>query len=114
MKILLILTIFCFNVHANDYYSYRLYFQEEPESSRLNEGHAIDRTRSALMRFDIVQKRAEYFTRKLKNMTFGEYTEDIMIIAPLLTGELEFNVNDINVFIDHNSERAGFRYRYRF
>ena len=71
-------------------------------------------TRDALMSYDKVEERANYFVFKLKNMTFGDYTDQVLIITPFITGQLEFTFNEVNFYYDHQGSESGFRYELRF
>lgn len=113
MRLLLLLTIFSFNARANYYYELHYTEEQEPEKSRVQD-KALTRTRTALMRFKQVRQRTKYFTRKLKNLTFGEYSDEVMYLAPFVSGEFQFSVSDIDFYYDRNSEKAGLRYKFNF
>lgn len=99
--------------HANNAYFSQLLEQDEPEVS-ISQGDAANKTRDALLSYDLVEERANYFARKLRRMTFGEYADQVMIVAPFLTGQLEFNVSDIRVYINAHQSTSGLEYRLSF
>ncbi len=86
---------------------------EEPQRSQ-GEGKLVSKTKDALLSFDYIEKRADYLVFKLKNLTFGEYSENVMYIAPIITGNLEVNVHGVNIYYDHFSEKSGFKYKFKF
>lgn len=88
--------------------------KEEPEVSLLGNGKLIDKTKDALLSIDYIEKRADYFVFKLKNLTFGEYTDNVMYIAPLATGKVEFSMYDVNVYYDHFKNKSGIKYKFSF
>ena len=72
------------------------------------------KTRDALMSYDFIEERANYLTNKIKNITFGEYADHVLLVTPFLTGQFEFNMNDINFYYDHHGNESGLRYQLRF
>ncbi len=94
-------------------FNYKYFDTEEPQFSR-GKGKLATKTKDALLSFDYVEERADYFVFKLKNLTFGEYSDNIMYIAPLVTGNIEFSMYDINIYYDHFSDKSGFKYKIKF
>ncbi len=89
---------------------------EEPEadSQEYSDGKMFRQTRNALMRYELVQEKSEYWGKRLEKMLLGEYAEKVLIIAPLVTGKLEFNALDLNFYVDAREERSGVQYTYNF
>jgi hypothetical protein len=87
---------------------------EEAQVS-LVQDKALDITRDALLSIDYIENRTNYFLFKLKNMTFGNYTDEVMILAPFVTGRFEFSMYDLSFYYDHfNNNKSGVRYSVRF
>lgn len=77
-------------------------------------GKMFRKTRSALMKYDFVQQKTEYWGKRLEKMLLGEYAKKLLIIAPLVTGKLQFSALDLNFYIDTRSEKSGVKYTYNF
>ena len=101
-----------FSVSANYVNTYLLDLEESDKNE--NQSKAGVKTKDALLSIDAVEERADYLVFKLKNLTFGEYSEDVMLIAPLVTGELEFSANEFKVYYNHFQNRGGVKYKYTF
>lgn len=87
--------------------------REEPQKT-LGEGKLVSKTRDALLSFDYIEQRADYLVFKIKNLTFGEYSDNILFIAPLVTGNVQFSMYDINFYYDHLDNKSGFKYKIKF
>ena len=94
------------------YYSL-LVDQEEPQVS-LGKGKFESKTKDAFFSYEQVEERADYFAFKLKNLTFGEYTEQVLYAAPLITGRVEFSIERINFYFDYNNQKSGVKYKIGF
>ncbi len=95
-------------------YLYESYLdQEEPPKSKA-QGKLVSKTKDALLSIDYIEDRANYFVFKLKNLTFGDYSDEVMYLAPIVTGNLEFKVQGVNFYYDHFSEKSGFQYKIKF
>lgn len=115
MKHILVILISCFACHlacANYVETYLL--EGEEIIANPNQGRAANMTRDALMQVDGVQERADYFVYQIKKLTFGEYTDDVLIITPFITGDLQFTANDINFYYNHFQNRGGVEYNINF
>jgi hypothetical protein len=86
---------------------------EEPQKT-VGEGKLVSKTKDALMSFDYIEDRADYLVFKFKNLTFGEYTDDIMYISPLVTGDIQISMYDINIYYDHFNSKTSFKYKIKF
>lgn len=113
MKVIfIIILLFTSSAFASYVDQYLLEIEESDYNA--NQSQAGNKTRDALMSINSIQERADYFVYRLKKLTFGEYTEDIMIITPFITGEIEFNADQFNIYYNHFSSRAGVRYNVTF
>ena len=61
------------------------------------------KTKDPLFSYGLVEERAEYFAFKIKQLTFGEYTEQVLFISPLITGNLEFHAMDMKFYYNYNN-----------
>ena len=112
-----ILLIFSHWLFANTTYTFTLHDEiiekEEPQKSR-GQGRMISKTRDALMSVDYIEQRTEYLMLRLKNSAFGEYAEKMMVITPFVTGNLEFNMSNVNFYYNHYQSKSGVEYSLRF
>jgi hypothetical protein len=113
LKIYLILSISLISLNSYSSYIEHNLDYEEPEVGA-SQGLMLDRTKDALLSFDYIENRADYFIFKLKNLTLGEYTDDLMYIAPALTGNVELRAYNMNVYYNHFQNRGGIRYKLEF
>ena len=111
MKWLFLILILSTQAHGNLYSE--IHYNEEPEVSRAR-GKQVVKTRTALMRIKAVRKKTKYLERKIKSMTFGEYADEVLYVAPFITGDFQFTVNSINFYYNRNSEKAGVKYKFSF
>lgn len=79
-----------------------------------SDGKMFRQTRSALMKYELVQQKSEYWAERLEKMILGEYAEKVMVIAPLVTGKIEFNALDMKFYLDAREEKSGVKYTYKF
>ena len=109
---ILILSLISFSAIAGYMDQYLL--ETEQSDFNPNQRDAGTVTRDALMSIEAIQERSDYLVYKLKTLTFGEYTDDVMVIAPLITGEIEFSANQFNLYYNHFQSRGGVRYQVAF
>ena len=88
--------------------------EEEAGRSRFNSEDALRNTQDALMGYEIVQKKTQYWTKRLERTLFGDHADKFLIIAPLVTGQVEFNAMDLNFYVNAREEESGVRYVYNF
>lgn len=113
MKIIyFILLIFCCGAHANYIEQYLLEL-EEPQRNE-NQSQFQNTTRDALFAMDGFQERANHLVLKLKNLTFGEYADEVMILAPFVTGDIEFQAMQLRFYYNHFDSEGGVRYQLSF
>ena len=79
-----------------------------------NQDKLLTKTKDALLSFDHVEERADYFVFKLKNLTFGEYSENVMYLAPVLSGNVEFQAQNFNFYYNHFQDKGGVKYSLSF
>lgn len=100
------------SAHAASGYDEFVY-QEEPEISQ-HQAKFATKTKAAFESFQIVRDRTKYLEFKLRNLTFGEYTDHVLYVAPLITGRVEVRIEKINIYYDYNSSKSGVSYKYKF
>lgn len=81
----------------------------------LAQSRMVNKTREALLSYSIVREKSDEILNDLKDKTLGDYAEKMLIFAPLVTGQVEFNAYDVNFYYDHrNNQQAGLRYNLKF
>lgn len=113
-KIITILFIFSFSACCLANYVETYLLEGGDNQFNPNQGQAANVTRDALMSVDGVQERADHFVYQIKKLTFGDYTDDILIITPFITGDVQFTANDFNVYYNHFQNRGGVEYNINF
>lgn len=108
LSLLFILTLCPFVCKA------QLLDESEAEYRDYSDGKMFRQTSNALMRYELVQQKTEYWGDRLEKMLLGEYAEKVMVIAPLVTGKIEFNALDMNFYLDAREEKSGVQYTYNF
>ena len=109
-----VLTFFLSHCCLGAVYDERYFDLDEPADS-VGKGKLVSMSKDALMSFDYVEKRADYFMFKLKNLTFGEYSDNVLYIAPVLIGKVEVNIHGFRLYYDHlNDQKSGFKYKVKF
>lgn len=94
--------------------SYELLVEnEEPEISKY-QSKFLDKTKDALLKIDHIEERADYFIFKLKNLTFGEYSDNVLYLAPLVTGDIQVQAYNFNVYYNHLQDKGGIKYKVSF
>jgi hypothetical protein len=71
-------------------------------------------TRNALFSYDVVQEKSSYWSKRIEKVVMGQYTEKFLVLAPFVTGKIEFNADKFRFYIDAREEASGVRYTYRF
>ena len=66
------------------------------------------------MSYGLIQNKAEYWGARLEKMLLGDYAKDVMLIAPLVTGKIQFNALDMKFYVDAREEKSGVEYVYKF
>ena len=87
---------------------------EEQNYIEYSDGKIFRSTRNALMKYDLIKEKSDYWGRRLEKFVLGDYSEKFLVVAPLLTGKFEFNALDMNFYVDARSEESGIRYIYNF
>jgi hypothetical protein len=95
-----------------DYHSLLIDF-EEPVRTQ-GAGLFEAKTKDALLSYSVVEERADYFTFKLKNLTFGEYSDQILYVAPLITGRVEFSIHRVSFTYDFVENKTKIKYKIMF
>ena len=106
----LMLHILCFSftVHA--------YELEEPTRQvGIGNDKAANYARDALMSYDHIMERSNYLIYRFKKLTLGEHADKFMILAPFISGRVEFEAyRDVNFYYNSFSQSGGFRYNINF
>lgn len=87
---------------------------ERSEVSQLRNEDLLDTTRDALLSYEYIRRRSDYLIFKLQNSILGDYSSELMVLAPLVTGNIELNAFDMNIYYNHHASRAGVRYSTEF
>jgi len=77
-------------------------------------GAMLNETRDALLSYEIIQQKTQYWGNRVEKLLLNDYSEKIFIMAPLITGRLEISALDLNFYVDTRQERGGVRYSYNF
>lgn len=112
-KLFLFLFIPYLDSLAYSNYHAQLIDLEEPQVSQ-GDGLFEIKTKDALLSYEIVEKKADYFAFKLKNLTFGDYSEQVLYAAPLFTGKLEFSIHRIQFSFDIAQNKSSLKYKIYF
>ncbi len=76
---------------------------------------ALDLTRDALMSYDYIVERSDYLIYKFKQLTLGEHADNLMFLAPFISGRIEIQAyKDVNFYYNSFSQKGGFRYNVNF
>lgn len=104
--LIFILPCFCL---ANSEESY-----VDQEFTGYNSSKMVRQTRDALLSYDLVQQRTNYWGKRLEKMIFGEYAENFLFLTPLVTGKVEFRVVELDFYVDARKEKSGVNYTFNF
>lgn len=75
----------------------------------------LNKTREALLSYDFIENKVDKISTKIKEKTIGEHSEKLLILAPFVTGQVEFNAKNLSFYYDHrNDQEAGLRYNMKF
>lgn len=108
------LLLFCsLRANAGNSYFSSLVDNEEPAVSPY-QNMFQSKTKDALLSYNLIEERANYFVFKFKTLTFGEYTDQLLYAAPLVTGKVEFSISRINFYYNHFSNETGIKYKMKF
>lgn len=97
-----------------EYSYFSLLIDEEEPVISLHQDKLEAKTKDALLSYEFIEERADYFAFKLKNLTFGEYTDQVLYVAPLFTGRLEFSIHRFNFYHDELAKKSGLKYKIKF
>ena len=118
MKIFLFFTLFLTYITPAqaDYLIYQEIMKEKSRTDRNTyQKQVFDKTRDALLAYEQIESRVDYLLFKLKNSTFGQYSEHILFITPFITGNIGLSANNFNFYYKHHdSKRAGIEYSVQF
>lgn len=108
------LSLFTFILMA-PVFCYAQMLEELPQEEKsYGDGKMFRQTQNALMKYEIIQEKSEYWGNRLEKMLLGDYADKVLIIAPLVTGKLQFSALDLNFYIDAREEKSGVKYTYNF
>lgn len=74
------------------------------------EEQMLDRTKEALMSYEVVEERTEAILNEIRHSAFGEYAEKMAVLMPFVTGKIEFKVDELAFSYNHFSEKANLDY----
>ena len=71
-------------------------------------------TRDALLSYELVQEKTNYWGYRLEKMIFGDHVDKFLIFSPLITGKVEFKALDLNFYVDTRKSKGGVKYTFNF
>lgn len=83
-------------------------------SSAFSADGMLDQTKDALLSYKLVKERTNFFARRLEKKLLGQYSKEFLLVTPLITGQVEFNTNDIKFYVNARQEIGGMEYVYNF
>lgn len=93
-------------------------FRDDTISTQEFDGHStgtmLNQTRDAIFSYTFVKDRADILAKEWEWKIFGRYSKQVMLIAPFVTGRIEFNAMDMNFYVNARDQRGGVRYEYNF
>lgn len=98
---------------SSNYYD-ELFKPEEFYLKNKFQSQFAERTKDALLSYDYIEDRADYLVFKLKKLTFGEYSDHVLYLAPLVTGKVEINAYRVNIYYDSLASKGGIKYKVKF
>jgi len=101
--------------YAQEIYSQGICLIETEEYPiSLYQDKMLDKTKDALLSFDYIEDRADYLVFKLKNLTFGDYSDNVMYVTPLVTGSVVMSAYNFNVYYNHFQKKSGVQFKVKF
>ncbi len=91
---------FCFCCQAEDLYEVEEAIRAERERDM------VDKTKKAIMSYEIVEERTDELLTRIQNSAFGKYAEKVAAVIPLVTGKLEFRWKQFDISYSHFSDKA--------
>lgn len=88
-------------------HSQEVYNQEVEEEIQAS---MVDRTKRALMSYEIVEERSEEIIQRIQKSTFGDYAEKVAVIIPFVTGKVQFKVKNLRLSYSHFSDKLNLGY----
>ena len=70
----------------------------------------LDKTKTALFSYEIVEERADYVLDQLKNSAFGDYAKNMAVVVPIVTGKINFQYKKLEFSYSHFAEKAKLDY----
>ena len=74
----------------------------------------LSHSAKALLSYDAIKDRTDELVLKIKRKTFGEYSDEVLLLLPFVTGEVEFTISDLRFYHQHRKEKTGVKYVYNF
>lgn len=68
----------------------------------------------ALFSYKSVKDRSDYLVSRIKEKTFGDYTDQLGYLVPIATKRFEFDLLKCKVYFDAKDEKSGISYSYNF
>lgn len=70
--------------------------------------------RNAITKYEVVNERLDYFGDRLVNLAPAEYVSTIGYVAPIMMGQLSFELFDLNFRLDYKEQKGNVQYVYHF
>lgn len=70
----------------------------------------LEKTRDALMSYEIVEERTEELLTRLQKSALGDYAEKAAFLVPVVTGKLQFRYERFDFSYSHSDARANLDY----
>jgi hypothetical protein len=83
-------------------------------SNLLASERMLSRSRDALLSYSFIKKRVNKVAKLWERKILGDYAEELFLIAPLITGQVEFSALDVKFYLNTKNESGGVQYVYKF
>ncbi len=82
------------------------------------DGHSssfmLNHTKDAFLSYEPIKESTDQLIKRLERKLLGDYAKEALLLAPLITGKVEFKVNDVRVYFDAKANNSGLEYVYKF
>jgi hypothetical protein len=85
------------------------------ENVRANSSRMLYTTQRAFLGYKNINRGTKLLTQKISQQTFGEYKDEaVLILAPLVYGEVNYQLDSTMFFYNFRESTVGLKYSYRF
>lgn len=71
-------------------------------------------TSEALLAYPMIAQKTQYWVDRVKKLTLGDYADDVLIIAPIVTGQVQFKVNFLDVNLNYYQQQGSVNFTHQF